>query len=245
MKINGKSLMHYIKHGYSDRSMCQEYMRDKIKAVYDWMLLQKMEHVFILCDHVKAAGFTLVKEEKYPKGIMRFKFERGDMAFEIHTNGIDSRSYIWVKFILSISNEYFKQTWYIKYYPNLYEFLMSVIKDYQGWKEECRQLVHEANILRKRLSIGETAVKILLEDMAKSFGRPYRMTLEDYAWKFEIKLKYRRALKLRVSVEYDIERLKEMKDRIQALIDASDGLGQMSSTLSYYGGNAEWINIDN
>lgn len=245
MKINGKSLMQYIKHEYSDRSLCQEYMKGKIKMVYDWTLLQKMEHVFILCDHVKAAGFTLVKEEKYPKDVMHFKFERGDLTFEINTNGRDSRSYVWVRFILGISNEYFERTWYIGYYPNLCDYLRSVINDYQVWKEECMQIVHEASILRKRLSIGVTAVKILLEDMAKSFGRPYRMCLEDCAWKFEIKLKYRRALKLRVSVESDIEKLKKMKDRIQAFIDASDALGQMSSTLSYYGDNTEWTNVDN
>jgi len=245
MKIDGKSLMRYVKSGYSDRDLCRDYIKGKIQVVSERILLQKMEHVFILCDHVKAAGFTLVKQKEYSKGIMDFDFEREELTFRISTVGVDSRSYVLVRFTLGICNEYLKCNWYIDYYPDLCGYLRSVINDYPVWKEECRQIVHEASVLRKRLSVGETAVRILLEDMAKSFGRPYRMYLEDYAWKLEIKLKYRRALRLRVNVESDIEKLKKMKDRIQTFIDASDGLGQMSSTLSYYGDNTEWINVDN
>lgn len=245
MEIDGKSLMRCVKSGYSDRDLCRNHIRGKIHVVSEKILLQKMEHVFILCDHVKAAGFTLVKQQEYSKGIMDFDFERKELSFKISTYGNDSRSYVWVRFTLGICNEYLKCNWYIDYYPNLCDYLRSVINDYPIWVEECRNIVHEASVLRKRLSVGETAVRILLEDMAKSFGRPYRMYLEDYAWKLEIKLKYRRTMRLRVNVESDIEKLKNMKDRIRTFMDASDGLGQMSSTLSYYGDNTEWINVDN
>ena len=230
-----KSLKYYIKERYDEEWLAKAFFREKFKRSHGKQYFRDFSQTDLVRRQVEAAGFSFVGQ----KGSTTYRYVCGDVFLEI--SSVDFRGVLSLKMTLSVNDfPWQEKEWTVLWNDDFPDYLDDVLRNYRIWIEEFRVLLHQADIVRKQLSIGQTAVKVFLDSVFSETGWPYTLEYEDFTWVLEVKMTCHRSVKLKIPVDTDTDKLAGIKERIQNLIDASNAMGAVSMTVQNYGNKSGW-----
>ena len=230
-----KPLKYYIKERYNEEWLAKVFFREKFKRSHGKQYFRDFSQTDLVRRQAEAAGFSLAGQ----KGRTTYKYVYGDVLLEI--SSVDFRGVLSLQMTVGIKNfPWSENEWTVLWSEDFPKYLEEVTSHYRIWIDEFKKLLHQADIIRKQLAIGQTAVKVFLDSMLAETGWPYTLGYEDFTWTLEVKVRYHRAVTMKIPVDIDIDKLTGIKERLQNLIDASNAMGAVSMTLKNYGNKSDW-----
>ena len=230
-----KPLKYYIKKLYNEEWLAKVFFREKFSRCHGKQYFKDFRQTNRVCRQAEAAGFSLAEHN----GRTTYMYVSGDVLLEI--SYVDFRGVLSLSMTVSINDfPWPEKKWTVLWDEDFPEYLEDVLRNYRNWIDEFKELLHQADIIRKQLAIGRTAVKVFLDNMLAETGWPYTLEYEDFTWVLEVKGMYHRAVTMKIPVDINIDRLAGIKERLQNLIDAGNAMGAVSMTVKNYGNKSDW-----
>jgi len=244
-----KKLSDYIKNDYSDKDIINVFFREKFGDVTDRIYTHDAALLPSIFQQAEAAGMALTSKSPTRQG-EQYHYRNSNLELVIITYVYNASpkyysAQIFLYFIL-LTNEicHDNQYWEISYREDMKGYFSHVTDSLPSWLQECKELIHQANIIRKQLNFGKTAVKVFLDDMLRRRKWQHTLEQEKSAWLLDIKLPYHRSLNFRIPFDIDIGRLANLEEQIAVIEEASRKIGSVATGIKNYGTKSDWKIIE-